>query len=144
MKRSRAVPLILLGTLTLLSACGRDDPVQVKQHAYATREDCLSDWGRDEKDCRPARSGGGYYMGPRYYWHHAGGHPVAINEDGSTRALRNTYLNRTGAKSTAIHTSTTTARISSRYTGGGMRMGGGTGKISRGGFGGMARGFAGG
>ena len=143
MKRSRAVPLILLGTLSLLTACGQGEKTELKQQNYASREDCLNDWGRDERDCRPARSGIGY-VGPRYFWHHGGGHPVAVDADGSTRPLPNSYLSRPGTTSRATGITTTTSRISGRYTSGGARMGGGGGTISRGGFGGTSRGFSGG
>lgn len=147
MKRSRAVPLILLGTLSLLTACGQGEKTEIKQHNYASREDCLSDWGRDERDCRPARSGTGY-MGPRYFWHHGGGYPVAVDNDGSTRPLPNSYMSRPGT--TSRSTGTTISHISGRYSGGGAQMGGarsgggGGGHTSRGGFGGTAHGFSGG
>ncbi len=143
MKRSRAVPLILLGTLSLLTACGQGEKTELKQHSYVSREDCLNDWGRDEQDCRPARSGTGY-VGPRYFWYHAGGHPVAVDADGSTRALPNSYMNRPDATSRAIGTTTATGRVGGRYTSGGARMGGGGGTISRGGFGGTSHGISGG
>jgi hypothetical protein len=139
MKKSRAVPLILLGTLSLLSACGRDETTEIKQHSYASREDCLKDWGRDERDCSPVRTGTGY-MGPRYYWYHSGGYPVVVNNDGSTRPLPNSSMSRFGATSRAI--GTTTSHISGHYTGGGAQAGGG--HTSRGGFGGTAHGISGG
>lgn len=130
-KRSRAVPLILLGTLTLLTGCDRTEPVEVQQSTYASREDCVADWGQDDRDCRPAGSAtGGHYYGPRYYWHHGGGYPVAMDPDGSKRPLTNSYLNRPG-------TSTRATGITSHGYLGGTRT-------SRGGFGGFMRGFSGG
>ena len=139
MKRSRAVPLIFLGTLTLLGGCGREpeETADVTQHIYTSREDCLNDWGRDERDCRPAGSGSHVYLGPRYYWHHGGGYPVAVDPDGSTRPLRNTFMSRPGATSHATGITSSTISV------GGAR-GGGAGHVSRGGFGGFARGFSGG
>jgi hypothetical protein len=145
MKKSRAVPLILLGTLTLLNACKDRGETEYKQQTYASREDCMSDWGRDERDCRPARSGGsggGAYLGPRYYWLHSGGYPMAVDPDGRTRPLPNSYLTNPGSTSKAISTTSTSGRIGGHYTGGGAQMGGG--HTTRGGFGGTAHGMSGG
>lgn len=152
MKRSRAVPLILLGTLSLLTSCGRGDgseTAELRQQVYATREDCLNDWGRDERDCQPVQTGARTrYVGPRYFWYHTGGYPVAVDHDGSQRPLPHAAGGRPGARSAAIGTMTSTARVSSRYRAGGLQTGGarigGARHVSRGGFGGMARGFSGG
>lgn len=46
MKRSKQVPLILLGALTSLTGCSRSDlPATAQQGCYATRQDCYDDWG---------------------------------------------------------------------------------------------------
>lgn len=148
MKKSRAVPLILLGTLTLLSGCGGESEpekkAEVKQHIYTSREDCLNDWGRDERDCRPAGTGSHVYLGPRYYWHHGGGYPVAVDHDGSTRRLSGSFLSRPGATSRATGITTSTAHIGGGGARAGGSHGGGGGHVSRGGFGGTAHGFSGG
>jgi hypothetical protein len=132
-KRSRAVPLILLGTLSLLSGCDSGEPAEIKQSTYATREDCMNDWGQDERDCRPANAGSGmHYLGPRYYWFHGGGHPIAIDPDGSKRPLTNSYLNRSGVQTRATSIKTV------------GHIGGSGSRVSRGGFGGFSRSFSGG
>lgn len=140
-KRSRAVPLIILGTLSLFSGCDSSEPSEVKQYQYATREDCVADWGQDERDCQPvgstghgaspSGSGNGlHYMGPRYYWFHGGGYPMAIDPDGSKRPLTNSFLNRPGVQTRAMG-----------FTSHGHVNASGT-RVSRGGFGGISRGFS--
>ncbi len=47
-KSSACVTLVLIGAAAL-SACG-DAPSTNRRAAYATREECLADWG-DPKDC---------------------------------------------------------------------------------------------
>ena len=52
MKRSKQVPLILLGALTSLTGCSRSDlPATAQQGCYATLQDCRDDWG-DTGLCR--------------------------------------------------------------------------------------------
>jgi len=55
---------VLMGALALLSYG------ESSHYLYASRKDCLEDWG-DSRDCREATSGGGgsysgRYYGPRY------------------------------------------------------------------------------
>ena len=61
-KSSTRVTLVLIG-LAGLAGCG-DDPRDV----YASREDCLADWGNKPEDCTPATDPGhasrGYFYGP--------------------------------------------------------------------------------
>lgn len=85
-KRSKQVGLILLGTLgaSTLTGCQDSqanswDNVDVFQKTYTSVSDCVEDWGKSwEEDCKkPASSGG--YAGPRYYWNHAGGYPMAFS-----------------------------------------------------------------
>ena len=140
MKRSKAVPLLMLGTLTLLTACESREDVTTRQNSYRSVEDCKKDWGNDDKDCTSTRHSNGMfiYMGPRYIYNH-GMAPMAINNDGSRRALPNSYLNRPGSKSTATHATSTKSSFSSGSRSGGSGYSGG-----RGGFGGSAHGFSGG
>ena len=62
MKRSSRVTLVLIG-LAALGGCGGQ-----KQDVYATREDCLADWGNKPEDCKPStnpkHAGLGYFVGP--------------------------------------------------------------------------------
>lgn len=58
-RRSLQVSVVLMGALALLSY-GENS-----HYLYASRRDCLEDWG-DSRDCREAGGGGGSYSG-RYY-----------------------------------------------------------------------------
>jgi len=63
MRKSSRVTLVLIG-LGALAGCGEEK----RQDVYASREDCLADWGKKPEDCKPStdprHSGRGYYMGP--------------------------------------------------------------------------------
>lgn len=59
------ITLALIGCIAL-AGCGREE----KRPVYKSRQDCLDDWGGNEKDCEPASQKSahyGYYYGPRYY-----------------------------------------------------------------------------
>lgn len=108
MKASKAIPLVLIGTIIV--GCEDDYPTppafdKVMQSSYKSKSDCEKDWGSDARDCKPHPTGGGY-VGPRYIYNHAAGHPMAVAADGSVRTLPNSYLSpgRTGAQSTAFAT----------------------------------------
>jgi len=67
-KRSAHITLVLLGAAALV-AC--DDQTE-RRDLYASKQDCVQDWG-DVTKCEPApasatagRSGGPYYWGPGY------------------------------------------------------------------------------
>ena len=68
-KSSRQVTLVLLGAATLV-ACSQDDPT-LRRDVYASKDDCVADWG-DEVKCEPSpvTSHGGfhgfYWYGPAY------------------------------------------------------------------------------
>lgn len=138
MKRSKAVPLLMLGTLGLIAGCSQSQDIQTRQNSYRSMEDCRKDWGNSEKDCTrtTTKTGGVGYVGPRYIWNHGSGVPMAVNPDGTQRPLNNSYLSRPGAVSTATHATV------SRTTFSGAKSSGFSG--SRGGFGGTAHGFSGG
>lgn len=61
-KSSRSITLVLIG-VAALAGCSED-----KRDMYATREDCLADWGNKPEDCAPATPGrsSGVYYGPSY------------------------------------------------------------------------------
>jgi len=71
-KKSARVTLVLVGLATL-AGCGEDDQ---RRDVYASREDCLADWGNKPEDCTPAteqrHAGRGFFYGP-YYGYHSGG-----------------------------------------------------------------------
>jgi uncharacterized protein YgiB involved in biofilm formation len=65
-KSSGRVTLVLIG-VAALGGCGGDDS---RRDVYATREDCLADWGNKPQDCTPATEdqhrSRGYFYGPMY------------------------------------------------------------------------------
>ncbi len=107
-KRSAHITLVLLGAAAL-SGC---DDQSKRRDVYASRQDCVHDWG-DEKKCEPApdsaaptgrsHSGGGFFWGPLY--------------------SGNSYRSGSGSGSSALGS----ARSGSRAVG--------SSSISRGGFG---------
>lgn len=70
-KSSTRVTLVLIG-MAALAGCGREE----RRDVYATREDCLADWGNKPEDCTPAteqrHAGRGFFYGP-YYGYRSGG-----------------------------------------------------------------------
>ena len=90
MKKSKAVPLLLLGSTALLAGCMRNDAEQevqeTRQDAYSTREACDRDWERNA-----CSSSGGFYVGPRYFYSHGNSTPYIIDPDGRTRAVPSHY-----------------------------------------------------
>ena|SRR6188768_4156674 len=65
-KSSGRVTLVLIG-VAALGGCGGDD---ARRDVYATREDCLADWGTKPEECTAATEerhrSRGYYYGPSY------------------------------------------------------------------------------
>lgn len=122
MKRSRAIGLVVLGTAGLLAGCNgtEERTQQLTQNHYASQQDCERDW-QDPEVCQRTTSGGGGYVGPRYYWSHSGGTPIAIMPDGSERPMTRSAL-AMGKPSVAKSSVSSTRSVS----------------ISRGGFGGTA------
>ena len=72
-KSSSRVTLVLIG-VAALGGCGGDD---ARRDVYATREDCLADWGNRPQDCTVATEerhrSRGYYYGPSYTHHSSTG-----------------------------------------------------------------------
>jgi uncharacterized protein YgiB involved in biofilm formation len=106
--------------LVVLGNHGRQFDVQ--QTRYTSREDCLEDWGTEQSCQQTAASEGQTttYVGPRYYWDPDRGKPVVIGTDGSEHV----------ATSSRVRPSES---ISGRTSV--------VGTFSRGGFGGIGRGF---
>lgn len=92
MKRSRRVPLVMLGLASALAGCSEE--VAVSQDRYATQADCVKDWGTTDY-CRQAPVQGGVwssgYNGPRYYWDRSTGQPVAVLDSGEHRPMPNAH-----------------------------------------------------
>jgi hypothetical protein len=110
----------LTGVAALVVLGNHGAQYDVRQTAYASREDCLKDWGT-EASCPANRSGGSAFFGPRYYWDPKRSSPVVINPDGSEHVA---YEARVGSSGSS------TGRTSI------------VGNFSRGGFGGIGRGFS--
>jgi len=123
-KRSRAVPLLVLGSIASLPGCAPDHPIDLQQKRYLTLEECQRDWGNDQP-CAPGNrndSGGrSYYYGPRYYWDSENNRPVTVDPNGQTHPLANTAVGGEHASSGEV-----------------MHVG----SISRGGFGSLGHGFS--
>jgi predicted small secreted protein len=89
MKKSNAVPLLLLGSTALLAGCTRNDAEgisETRQDAYRTKEACGRDWADDA-----CSHSGGAYVGPRYFYSHGDRTPYIIDNDGRTRAVPGHY-----------------------------------------------------
>jgi hypothetical protein len=125
-RRSAHVSLLLLGSAATLAGCSSGADVALHQQRYASREDCLRDWN-SERDCQTTGMGtGGYggfggYYGPRYYWDPSRGQPIVVERDGSERAVPGARV----SEASSAHGETVSA-----------------GRVTRGGFGSMGRGFS--
>jgi uncharacterized protein YgiB involved in biofilm formation len=81
-KSSSHIRLVLIGAAALgttLAACSRDE---VRRDVYASKQDCLADWGNTPQDCEPAydrRTGNP--MITHYY-----GRPYIFNADSASPA----------------------------------------------------------
>lgn len=66
-KSSARMTLVLVG-VSVLAACGKNE--EMRRDVYASREDCLADWGNKPEDCTPStekrHQGGGFFLGPLY------------------------------------------------------------------------------
>jgi hypothetical protein len=66
-RRSSKVTLVLLG-VAALAGCSRSD--ETRNDIYASRDDCLADWGNKPEDCKPATQPAqvarGLWLGPSY------------------------------------------------------------------------------
>jgi|SRR3954462_9045780 uncharacterized protein YgiB involved in biofilm formation len=66
-KSSTRVTLVLIGVAAL---AGCDRSPEQKRDVYASREDCLADWGNKPEDCKPAteqrHASRGFWYGPIY------------------------------------------------------------------------------
>ena len=89
-KSSQRVTLVLIG-VAALSGCGDDDQ---RRDVYATREDCLADWGNKAEDCTKAtdsrNANRGYYYGPSYGYR-SGGSGSTWSGNRSTSSSRSTF-----------------------------------------------------
>ncbi|HEX8477643.1 MAG TPA: hypothetical protein VF663_04875 [Telluria sp.] len=138
MKKSKTVPLLLLGSTALLASCTPDQqPIQeMRQDAYASIEACDRDWVDDV--CERSSGGSGLYLGPRYFYSHDTHTPYVIDRQGRTRPMPRHYgaYNGYGAGANA-HIAGTPAVSPERTTIVTRNASAhGSSSISRGGFGG--------
>jgi len=100
MKRSHEVALWMLGVGLGVAILSEDKTVeQLKQDRYASKSDCVQDWGSEENCKEDSDSysrvgsggggggGGSGYRGPRYYWDRSAGHPVIVTDSGQHRPM---------------------------------------------------------
>ena len=89
-KSSQRVTLVLIG-VAALSGCGDDDK---RRDVYATREDCLADWGNKPEDCTratdPRHASHGYFYGPSYGYR-SGGSGSTWSGSRSSSSSRSTF-----------------------------------------------------
>lgn len=83
-KSSSRVTLVLIG-LAGLAGCGDE-----RRDLYASREDCLADWGNKPEDCTPAtdpqHAGRGYFYGPHYVYRTPGSGWGRFSSSSSSRS----------------------------------------------------------
>jgi uncharacterized protein YgiB involved in biofilm formation len=96
-KSSSRVTLVLIGVAALGGCGGGDD---TRRDVYATREDCLADWGNKPQDCTPATEdrhrGRGYYYGPSYMYHSGGSGSTWNRSSGTSRSIGSSSTSRGG------------------------------------------------
>lgn len=107
MKRSHEVVLWMLGAGLGVAMFSEDKVIeQLKQDRYASKEDCVQDWGSEE-NCKEEPGSGSYssgggggssggYRGPRYYWDRSAGHPVIITDSGQHQPMPSAHPSGSG------------------------------------------------
>jgi uncharacterized protein YgiB involved in biofilm formation len=118
-KSSSRITLVLLGAAAL-AGCGQEGDA-LRRDVYATKDDCLKDWG-DELKCEqqtaPVRSSGshgGFWLGPMYRSGQFGSsgygrpHGSADSARPGSRAVASSHVSRGGfGASGAAHASSGT------------------------------------
>jgi hypothetical protein len=95
-KSSSRVTLVLIG-VAALSGCGKDE----RRDVYASREDCLADWGNKPQDCTPATDprhhSSGFFYGPLYAASMLGRGGSAWSDSRGGRAIASTSSGSSGS-----------------------------------------------
>ncbi|MBK8740603.1 MAG: hypothetical protein IPM02_14260 [Betaproteobacteria bacterium] len=113
-KRSAQITLVLLGAAALAGCDNQDE----RRDLYASKQDCVHDWG-DETKCEPApasaangqsHTGGGHYWGPYYagnsYRSGSSGSPASSPVRSGSRAIGSSSVGRGGfGSSSSAHSS---------------------------------------
>jgi uncharacterized protein YgiB involved in biofilm formation len=99
-KSSSQVTLVLIGLAGLggLSGCSQEE---TRRDVYASKEDCLKDWGNNPADCEPANdrprtTGGGYHYYGRPYTYFGDSSTTTASGARSTRAVSSSTISRGG------------------------------------------------
>jgi hypothetical protein len=113
--------LCATGIVTLVALGNHGRTYDVRQTTYASREDCLQDWGTEESCPASGQYQSGTYFGPRYYWDPGRNRPVVIGSDGAEHVANSARIEPSGSLTgrTAV-----------------------VGSYARGGFGGIGRGLS--
>lgn len=61
-RSSIQVTLVLIGAMTLAGCGGKE-----QRSLYKSKQDCLDDWGGNEKDCQEPSAGSAHYRTGYYY-----------------------------------------------------------------------------
>jgi len=104
-KSSGTVTLVLIG-VAAMAGCSDE-----RRDVYASKEDCLADWGNKAEDCTPAtdakNANRGFYYGPLY----AAGGFLAGNSWGSNRSFAGSRsIGSTSTQPTSSGTSSSSSR----------------------------------
>jgi uncharacterized protein YgiB involved in biofilm formation len=95
-KSSGRVTLVLIG-LSALAGCGEDD---TRRDVYASRDDCLADWGNKPEDCTPATEprhrSSGYFYGPAYGYRSSGSGSSWTGRSPGSRSIGSSSVSRGG------------------------------------------------
>jgi uncharacterized protein YgiB involved in biofilm formation len=101
-KSSGRVTLALIG-VAALTGCGEQ-----KRDIYASREDCLADWGNKPEDCtratHPAHHASGFFYGPSYrlpWWRGSNSYPRGVTPR-STGSVSTGHVARGGFASSGL------------------------------------------
>ena len=108
--------LVLIGA-SALTACGQSSPPgadTLRRDVYASKADCMADWGADPAKCEPRKTGSGsssytHYYGPGYYHGQYGSTSNTNHAAGSSteprpgsRATGTAHVSRSGFGSSAM------------------------------------------
>ncbi len=125
-RSSTSVTLVLVGA-SALTACGPSPQSSntMRRDMYASKADCMTDWGADPAKCEPAKSTSGTRTGSSHYWgpaysHGSYGSSRSSLSDGASdaarpgsRAIGTTGVSRSGFGSSASSHSSSSGHASS-------------------------------
>ncbi len=124
-RSSSSITLVLISA-TAISSCGQSsNPDTLRRDMYASKADCMQDWGADPAKCEPTqksgsgtstRTGSSNYFGPAYSHGSYGSSSRSTYGDGSTsearpgsKAIGTTHVSR-GSVGSSSHASSSVSR----------------------------------